>query len=231
MQTAHKRGKKGRTLLPCLVLLLIRLQQHIIRQRPPRHRTLRTHRMTLTSQRPRTLRPIRQRNTTLLLNIHRSLGLRSLGLRLFLFLLLLRLLIILLATSTRTSTSTTSIHLALLPLLRPILRHPLDTTALLRALLPLHRILAVNLAIPVIVAIDLLLGAVRRVARLLFLPRFFLLRFQTTADVVDGRLFQDRPLARLANHGFDMVFFARFAGGKCGDGLFVQAWEDGRCVG
>lgn len=182
--------------------------------------------MTLTSQRARTLSAVRQRNTALLLNIHRPLRLSSLGLGLLLFLLLLRLLIILTTSAPRPGTPG-AISLALLPFLRPIIRHPLDGTTLLRALLPLHRVLSIKLTIAIVVAIDLLLRPVRRVTRFLLLARFLLLRFQTATDMFNSRGFQDRPLARLADNRLDMVLLARFAGRERRHGFLIEPGEDG----
>ena len=183
--------------------------------------------MTLTSQRARTLRPIRKRNTTLLLNINRALRLRRLRLRLLLlFLLLGRLLAVLVVLGLR---------LALLPLLVAVLRHPLDST-LLRALLPLHRRLLPVALIPadaagacaLVVPIDPLLRAVSRIARFLLAPRLLLLRFHTAADVLNGILLEDRPLARLADNRLQTVFFARLTRRKGSNRLLVDLREDGR---
>lgn len=176
--------------------------------------------MTLTSQRPRTLPAVRQRHATLLLDIHRALRLGHLGLLLVLLLLLLGLLVLILVIP--------GLGLALLPFLRRPFLAPHALGALLRALLPLHRILAVLLPRPVGASAStgllilspttflLLLGPVRRIARLLLLARPLLLRLQTVLDVLYRDVLERRLLAVLAHDGFEVVFLARAAGWERG---------------
>lgn len=156
--------------------------------------------MTLACQRARTLRSIRKRHTTLLLNINRTLRLRSLRLRFILLLLFLRLLVIIL------------ISLALLALLRGIIRSPLHR-ALLGTLLALHCVVAVQFIAQVIVVLAVgVFGAVGCVAGFFLLARFLLFSLQAAADVFWGGGFEDGSLAVLANDCFEEVFLARFAG-------------------
>jgi len=227
-------------LLPRLVLLLVRLQQHIVRQRASRHRTLRAHRVALAGQGPGTLRAVGQRDAALLLDVDGALGLGDLGLGLLLFLLLLGLppvALVLLA-----------VRLALLALLGPVaVGHALDG-ALLGALLPLHRVLPVGL----VAAVDggrsivdglavltdtvfaavrgLLLGAVRGVAGLLLLARLLLLRPEAAADVLRGGLLQHGPLAVLADDRLELVL-PGVPRGEGGHGLLVHLGQDGGGVG
>lgn len=173
--------------------------------------------MTLARQRTRTLSPIRQNDTTLLLHINRALRLRRLGLRLLLLLFLLRLLILL------------ALGLALLALLRSVLRHALDG-ALLRPLLRLDRIVPVLVATRAVVVpvLILLFGPIRRIARLFLPPRLLLFCSDTAADMLDRILLEDRPLARLAYHRLQTVFLAGLARRERGHGLFIDLWEYGR---
>lgn len=163
--------------------------------------------MTLARQRACALRPIWQLYTTLLLNINRTLGLRSLGLGLILLFLLLGFLGIVL------------VGLALLPLLRAVVRRTLDC-ALLGALLAFHCIVAVRLQVVVVLTVRDL-GAVGRVAGFFLLARFLLLRLQTAADMLGRGGFKDRSLAVLADDCFEKVFLARFASWEGGCDFIV----------
>lgn len=153
--------------------------------------------MTLTSQRARTLRTIRQGNTTLLLNINRALGLSRLRLGLILLLLFLRLFIILILIS-----------LALLAFLGPVLGAL--NGALLSALLALHRIVpGIRFFASVVILANL--RPVRRVASFFLLARLLLLGFQTAANVIRRGLFEHRALAMLADDCFEEIVLARGA--------------------
>lgn len=197
--------EENHTLLTSLVLLLILLEQHIIGQRTARHRTLGTHRMTLASQRASTLSTIGQCNTALLLNIHRTLGLRGLSLGLIFLLLFLRLLVVL-------------VGLALLPL--PVVLGSFNS-AFLRALLAGHHVIT-NISFVTDVVVVTSFRPVGCVACLLLLARFLLLRLQTAADVLRRGGFQHWSLAMLANHGLQQIFLVWFTGGKRGSDLVIQ---------
>lgn len=77
------------TLLASLVLFLILLEKHIIRQCAARYRALSTHRMALAGQGTRALRAVGESNTTLFFHIDRTLWLGRLLLGLVLLLLFL----------------------------------------------------------------------------------------------------------------------------------------------
>ena len=156
--------------------------------------------MALASQGTSTLSSIGEGNTTLLFNIHRTLGLRGLGLRFILLFLFLGLLVVF-------------VGLALLALFGVV--GALDST-LLGALLSFHRIIThvTFLADIVIIFAVSDLGPVRSITSLLLLARLLLFRLQAAADVICGGLLEDRALAVLANDRFNEILLARFAGGK-----------------
>lgn len=206
---------KTLTLLLGLVLLLILLQQHVVWQRTTRHGTFSPHGMALACQRARTLRSIGKSHTALLLDINRTLGLRSLGLGLILLLLFLRLLVIIF------------IGFAFLALLRGIVGSPLHR-ALLGTLLALHCVVAIHLIAQVIIVLAVCdLGAIGRVACFFLLARFLLFSLEAAADMFRGGGFEYRPLAVLANDRFEEVFLARFAGRERGCDFVVQLGERG----
>lgn len=145
------------------------------------------------------------------LDIHRTLGFGGLRLGLILLLLFLGLPFVVL------------IGLALLAL--PILG-ALDGT-LLGTFLAHHGVFSVGLVEGVVVFVVAGLCAICCVACLLLLARLFLLRFQTTADMLGRCLLKSGALAVLANDSFDQVFLARFAGWEYRDDLVVEGRERG----
>lgn len=87
--TEHKQDNSELTLLASLVLLLILLEKHIIRQCPARNRALSTHGVALAGQGTSALRAVGESNTTLFFDIDRALRLGRFLLGLVLLLLFL----------------------------------------------------------------------------------------------------------------------------------------------
>lgn len=156
--------------------------------------------MALARQGTSTLRSIGEGNTTLLFDIHRTLGLCGLGLGLILLFLFLGLLVVF-------------VGLALFALLGIV--GALDST-LLGALLSFHCVVThVTFVADIIVIFAVsYLGPVRSITSLLLLARLLLFRLQAAADVICGSLLENGALAVLANDCFNEILFARLAGRK-----------------
>lgn len=144
-------------------------------------------------------------------HIHRALGLGGFLFRFVLLLFLLWLLILV------------GVRLALLALLRALI-----TYRLLRSLL--SRKCVVCFGIVINIPVRLLLGAVRRVSRFFLLARLFLFRSETSSDMFDCSLLENRPFAVLAENCFQLIF-PRLAGRKRRRGLLVEFRKYRRVTG
>lgn len=177
--------------------------------------------MTLACQRPRAVCPIRQRNTTLLLNINRPLSLSSLRFGLIFLLFLLRLLVLVLLVS---------ISLALLAFFGPIFRRPFDS-ALRCALLSFHRVISIPFIAFFIAFLLSSLGSVRCIPSLLLLPCLLLLRPNTAPDMICSILLEDRPLACLAHYRLEVIFLSRLPSWKSRHRLLIDLRQNRRRTG